>query len=134
MDNSDISYANAVQYILDELPEIKARYDEQVAFFRGADVPADIVFGTVLADYLTDVAYRVMSDESDKAEILARAFLALEQMARSSSFQTRCLVQVSALEILLDEGPCVSLFLSFAGPSTKAFAKDLLRPRETSDE
>src|SRR4051812_47491344 len=130
MNEVDVPYSKAVEFILQQLPEIRARYEEEVSFFRGAAVPPDIVFGTVLADYLVDVAYRVLGGEHDQREILTRAFKALEQMARSSSFETRCLVQVSTLESLMDETPCVALFLRNAGPRTTGFAEGLLRPRE----
>ena len=130
----DVSFENAISYLLQQIPEIRDFYERRCVELYAQGL-ADVVFGSILVEYLTITADEGADSEADSAaNTITRIFEMIEDLATSSDFNTRCLVEVSVLESILGEEGGLKRFGSYMGRQTRAMASALAKRWELNEE
>jgi hypothetical protein len=122
----DLPYSAVISRLLESLPEIQPYYDGRVKEAFYAEGIPDVIYGSILVEYLNQLAeaLEMSQDSSSRAaeQSLKRAFDLLEELAASSDFETRCIVEVSVMEGLLPSRSDFRRFRPYMGPKTLEMA------------
>jgi hypothetical protein len=104
MSDTDISYDLAIDSLLRDIPEIRPVYEIERAKWKDQLPPAHVVYGSVFVTFLRSALDRLdQSGEETDRGVVSRSFRLMEKLASSSDFETRCIVQASILESLLED-------------------------------
>lgn len=124
---TDIPYEQAVEALLRFVPEIRSDYDSERAKWHGNPPPAHVLYGSVFVYFLQEKLerFRRLGEKPDDA-IIQRAFQLVEDLATSEDFETRCIVQASILESLLEDKGSYQVVSTRLGQRTKQMALKLM--------
>ena len=122
----DILYNDAIQVLLQRIPEFNYNYTLALREWLPEEMPAHIVYGSVFANFIETLEknWRKTNDK-DLEDVLLRSFLLIENLASSSDFETRCLIEASFLETLLDLQEGWKRFSIFFHENTLLMARKL---------
>jgi|LakMenE18May11ns_1017448.scaffolds.fasta_scaffold9659863_1 hypothetical protein len=125
---SGILYNDAVQVLLQRIPEIHKSYTLVLNEWHPEEIPAHIVYGSIFPTFVDSLeANWRKTKNKDLENVLLRSFLLIENLASSSDFETRCLVEASFLETLLDLQEGWERFNKLFNKNTLLMAKKLVR-------
>jgi hypothetical protein len=120
---SQTQYSNVVTELLRALPDIRQHYEKMSAELYANGNP-HVVYGSIFVEYINALVNKFMGSDHDIAyQRLRDAFCLIEELAASTDFETRCLVETSVLEALLGEKGGVGRFANYMGPETKRLAR-----------
>lgn len=127
MSKEDIPYRLAIDALLSYIPEIRTAYDVERAKWRGNPPPTHVVYGSLFVSLLQGALERFsrLGEGADES-IIDRSFKLMETLASSEDFETRCIVQASVLESLLEDDSAYQSISGRFGPHTKQMALKLL--------
>ena len=85
----DILYNDAIQVLLQRIPEFNYNYTLALREWLPEEMPAHIVYGSVFANFIETLEknWRKTNDK-DLEDVLLRSFLLIENLASSSDFET----------------------------------------------
>ena len=120
-----LRYAEAIDYLLESLPQIQQYYSKRSAQLY-ADKNPHVVYGSILVEFLNEFAREVTGPTREIADsILKAAFRTIEALSASNDFELRYLVKTSVLEGLLGEKGGLESFAPFMHHETKKLAREL---------
>jgi hypothetical protein len=123
---NDIAYQNVTTTLLREIPEVSGDYELEQKNWAPDEVHAHVVYGTVFAKFIERIEESWTCTSEDKYELLLkRCFVHIENLATSSDFETRCVIEASLLETLIGEDGDWSRYSRFFGPNTRRMAEDV---------
>jgi hypothetical protein len=121
------SYDTTVDLLLTDIPEIRPAYEVEHAKWRDSRPPPHVVYGSVFVTFLRSIINRLdQSGAETDEEIVSRSFRLIEKLASSSDFETRCIVQASILESLLESENTYRSIAHRFGKCSKQMALRLL--------
>jgi hypothetical protein len=119
-DVSQIHYANVAEALIEAVPELRARYAEELRVW-GDELPGPhIIFGDVLNPYLIELL-----DAHHATEQLQKVFEFLEILAHHDDVHVQELVAVTVCERLGDCRELLQKARKFMGPRTRQFSKEV---------
>jgi hypothetical protein len=122
----DMTYEEVVTALLEQIPELQEDYDAECANWVPDKPHPHVVYGSVLPTliYRIETAWRATRLPEDE-ELLHRIFSHVENLAASSDFETRCVIEASLLETLLGKVGGYDRFLRFFRPNTAIMAQSV---------
>ena len=129
MKRTDILYTESVAELRRTVPELEQDYQQQVREWASDEPHAHVVFGSTFSAFIRRIQATVNNDrDSKKDDLLARCFQFIEELASSSDFESRCLIEASVLESLLgNEREDWQRFSPYFGQQTKLMAVRLMK-------
>lgn len=103
--------------LLEYLPEIKGKYDEEVSWQEGDDTGSHVVFGDVVFPYILE--------HKKDADVKRNCFEAIEKLLKADDEYATEVVLLSLLENLICEEPEGCDWVDLMGEKTKKLYNEL---------
>jgi hypothetical protein len=129
---SEIDYANVAEALVEAVPDVRGRYEEERCLWGDEKPGPHIIFGDVLTPYLIDL----LNLERQEGK-LREVFEFLERLANHPDVHIQELVAVTVCERLGDYREHLKKAYKFMGPRTRQFSEEIeafwgRRPCDTS--
>lgn len=108
--------------LLEYLPEIKEKYNEEVSWQDGDDTGSHVVFGDVVFPYIVE--------HKENTDVARNCFVAIENLLKTNDEYVEEVVVLSVLENLLYEQPAICDWIEFMGEKTKVLYAELTEQKE----
>lgn len=105
--------------LLNYLPEIKEKYDEEVSWQDGDDTGSHVVFGDVVFPYIVE--------HKEDSGVVRNCFAVIENLLKTNDEYAEEVVLLSVLENLLHEQPENRDWIEFMGEKTKVLYAELMK-------
>jgi hypothetical protein len=119
-DVSQIHYANVAEALVDAVPELRPRYEEERHWWEDENPGPHVIFGDVLNPYLIDLL-----DSGGHEDTLRQVFQFLELLATHADVHIQELVAVTVCERLGDCRERLQRAYKFMGTRTRQFSKEV---------
>jgi hypothetical protein len=118
-----IRYADMSGWLIEEFPELEAKYDSELEWWRDEQPGPHIVFGDIFVPYLRSKL------RAKDEEFLQRAFRFLEELASSDDVRVREVVAFSVCEPIAGDADAAEVAERYTGPLTRSFMEEARRSR-----
>lgn len=121
----ELTYSNAVDYLLQSLPEFRPYYDDRARELYAFDNP-HVVYGSILVEYIESIA-RGLAEQFNKPndQLIRSTFAIIENLSSSHDFEVRCLIETGFLEALLKGKGDLKRFSPYMGLATRELARQV---------
>lgn len=119
----NISWENINEKLIENVPELKKKYEEEVKWW-GSDKPgAHNIYGAVLCPYFEELLLSKTIGQNE--EILIRIFKFMEELANNQDVKIQEVVYATVLEYLMDNKPLILKAKEYMGDTTLKFLREL---------
>jgi hypothetical protein len=117
---SEIDYTNVAEALVEAVPDLRGRYEEEHRWWGDEKPGPHIIFGDVLTPYLIDLL-----DSERQEGKLRQVFAFLELLASHADIHIQELVAVTVCERLGDCQEHLRKAYKFMGPRTRRFSEEV---------
>ena len=119
----DINWENVNDKLIEYIPELKKKYEEEVKWWDAEKPGAHNIYGAVLCPYLEDLlnAEKIGKNE----EVLIRIFQLVEKLANNPDVKIQEVASVTVLEYLMDNKSLILKAKEYMGDTTLKFLREL---------
>lgn len=111
---NELTYKNAHLKMLEAIPELKEKYDEEIRWWGNEKPGQHIIFGDVFTDFMI-----ALLKSSENEVLLKRMFAFLEKMATSSNEDVVNVATVTVCEDLAGDPTWLTKARQYMGPETR---------------
>lgn len=117
---SEFVYENLAEYLLDEFPDLRPRYEAEIKWWGDEKPGPHVVYGDILNPLIVDL----LATRQDE-ERLKRVFDFLERLAKSDDVRVQEVVSVTVCEYLLRNRELLMTARRYMGQTTLRFTDEI---------